>query len=155
MTQPDQLAVEDIMHYLPHRYPFLLVDRILQVTPGKFIKGLKNVTLNEPFFQGHFPGRPVMPGVLICEAMAQVGGVLAYMSTQAHLEKKLYFFVGMDKVRFRRPVVPGDQLIMEMTTIRGGKKVWKMLGKALVEDNVVAEGEFMAALSREESPADA
>ena len=96
-----------------------------------------------------------MPGVLIVEAMAQVGGVLAYMTTQGHLEKKLYLFLGMDKVRFRRQVVPGDQLIMEMTTIRSGKKVWKMVGKALVDGNLVAEGEFMAALTQEEIPAHA
>ncbi len=93
-----------------------------------------------------------MPGVLIVEAMAQVGGVLAYMTTKGHLEKKLYLFLGMDKVRFRRPVVPGDQLIMELTTVRSGKKVWKMAGKAMVDNNVVAEGELMAALTQEEIP---
>jgi 3-hydroxyacyl-[acyl-carrier-protein] dehydratase len=151
-TLPTQIPLEEIMRYLPHRYPFLLVDRILEVKAGEFIKGLKNVTFNESFFPGHFPGRPVMPGVLIVEAMAQVGGILAYMSTQEHEQKKLYLFLGMDKVRFRRPVVPGDQLIMELTAVRSGKKVWKMQGKALVDGNVVAEGEFMAALTQEEIP---
>ena len=152
MTLPTNLSIEEIMHYLPHRYPFLLVDRILEIKPGEFIRGLKNVSFNEPFFAGHFPGRPVMPGVLIVEAMAQVGGVLAYMTTKGHLDNRLYLFLGMDKVRFRRPVVPGDQLIMELTMLRSGKKVWKMAGKALVEGTVVAEGEFMAALTEEEIP---
>lgn len=150
MSGPTRLNLEEILQYLPHRYPFLLVDRIVDLIPGKFIVGLKNVTFNEPFFQGHFPGRPIMPGVLIIEAMAQVGGVLAYMTTQAHLENKLYYFIGMDKVRFRRPVVPGDQLRLELTTIRGGSRVWKMAGKATVDDEVAVEGEFMAAMSLED-----
>ncbi len=151
MTVPERLALEDIMRYLPHRYPFLLVDRILSITPGKRIVGLKNVTFNEPFFQGHFPGKPIMPGVLIVEAMAQVGGVLAYMSAPEEYSKRYYYFVGLDNVRFRKPVVPGDQLVMELELLRGGlKKVWKMRGRALVDDTLVTEAELMAALTAEE-----
>jgi 3-hydroxyacyl-[acyl-carrier-protein] dehydratase len=152
MTVPDQMTLAEIMQYLPHRYPFLLVDRIVSLTPGKRIVGLKNVTCNEPFFQGHFPGRPIMPGVLIVEAMAQVGGVMAYMSAPPDLRQRFYYFVGLDNVRFRKPVVPGDQLILDLEILRGGKKIWKMRGKAFVDDVLVTEGELMAALSQEEFP---
>ncbi len=140
------LDVMEIQKYLPHRYPFLLVDRILEIEPGKRIVGLKNVTFNEPFFQGHFPQSPIMPGVLVIEAMAQVGGVLAYQSAP-EAKGKLIYFAALDKVRFRRPVVPGDQLILELEMLRQGSKVCKMRGKALVDGQVVAEGELTAVLA--------
>lgn len=142
MTQPPSL--EEIKRILPHRYPFLLVDRILSLELGKYIKGLKNVTINEPFFVGHFPHNPIMPGVLIIEALAQVGGILALLSTPEHLGNPAVYLMSLDKVRFRRPVVPGDQLILELEVLRGGKKFFKMAGKATVEGVLVAEGELMA-----------
>ncbi len=141
------LSIEDIMKVLPHRYPFLLVDRILELEPKKRIVGLKNVTINEPFFQGHFPGHPIMPGVLIIEAMAQVGGVLL-MGEVEGFESKVVYFMSLDNVKFRRPVKPGDQLRLEleMTQIRG--MVCKMRGVAKVDGEVVCEAE-MAAMVRD------
>jgi 3-hydroxyacyl-[acyl-carrier-protein] dehydratase len=139
---------EEILTLLPHRYPFLLVDRILDWVANEKIIGLKNVTFNEPFFPGHFPGKPVMPGVLIIESMAQVGGLLAYKSLP-RIQGKIIFFMGMDKVKFRKPVVPGDQLILELTALRSGQRVWKMQGKALVKDTLVAEAELTAAIADE------
>jgi beta-hydroxyacyl-ACP dehydratase FabZ len=114
------------------------------MTPEGHIVGLKNVTMNEPFFQGHFPGIPVMPGVLIIEAMAQVGGVWAYATQVTDMEKELIYFMGIDKARFRSPVVPGDQLLLELTLLRNRGKVFKMSGKATVDDHIVAEAEIMA-----------
>jgi 3-hydroxyacyl-[acyl-carrier-protein] dehydratase len=149
MTVPQSLSLEDIKRILPHRYPFLLIDRVLSFQLGKRIVGLKNVTSNEPFFQGHFPDRPIMPGVLIAEAMAQVGGILALLSTPENLGNPSVFLMGLDKVRFRQPVLPGDQLRLEVVTIRSGKKFWKMQGKAFVNDTLVAEGEIMAAVGQE------
>ena len=143
------LNLEDIQNILPHRYPFLLVDRIVALEPGKRIVGLKNVSINEPFFQGHFPGRPIMPGVLIVESLAQVGGILALLATPENMGNPSIFLMGLDKVRFRQPVVPGDQLRLEVETVRGGKKFWKMQGKAFVGDTLVMEGEMMAAVGRE------
>ena len=149
MTVPQDLSLEDIKRILPHRYPFLLIDRVLSFQLGKRIVGLKNVTSNEPFFQGHFPDRPIMPGVLIAEAMAQAGGILALLSTPENLGNPSVFLMGLDKVRFRQPVLPGDQLRLEVVTIRSGKKFWKMQGKAFVNDTLVAEGEIMAAVGQE------
>ena len=148
---PLPLNLEEIQRILPHRYPFLLVDRIIALELGKRIVGLKNVTINEPYFQGHFPGRPIMPGVLIVEALAQVGGILALLSNPENLGNPSVFLMGLDKVRFRQPVVPGDQLRLEVTTLRGGNKFWKMHGKAFVNDTLVTEGEMMAAVGREEA----
>jgi beta-hydroxyacyl-ACP dehydratase FabZ len=141
------LYYEDITKILPHRYPFLLVDRIIEMEPGKRVVGLKNVTANEPFFQGHFPGNPIMPGVLIIEAMAQVGGVMACLTVKGPKEEKQQtpvFFMSIDKVKFRKPVVPGDQLRFEAEALRTGSSVWKMAGKAFVGDTLVAEAELMA-----------
>jgi 3-hydroxyacyl-[acyl-carrier-protein] dehydratase len=139
------LDIKEIIRLLPHRYPFLLVDRILDGEKRKSLVGLKNVSMNEPFFQGHFPSEPIMPGVLILEGMAQVGGILAYYSLPDMIGEKLIYFAGIDKVRFRRTVVPGDQLIYEMKVIKQKGKIWKMAGKAKVDNNVAAEAEFMAA----------
>jgi 3-hydroxyacyl-[acyl-carrier-protein] dehydratase len=144
-----EISCEEILQILPHRYPFLLVDRILDLTVNEKILGLKNVTINEPFFQGHFPGKPIMPGVLIIEAMAQVGGVLAVRSAPELMEKRLIYFLGIDKVKFRKPVVPGDQLILELTALRRGQRVWKMQGKAFVKEQLVAEAELTAAVADE------
>ena len=130
--------IKKIMEFLPHRYPFLLVDRVIELVPGDKIIALKNVTINEPFFQGHFPVQPVMPGVLIIEAMAQAGGLLAYESSTADNHGQLIYFMGMDKVRFRKPVVPGDQLIFESKIIRMRTKVAKMAGSASVDNQLVA-----------------
>lgn len=138
------LDILAIMQRLPHRYPFLLVDRVMRLVPGEEIVALKNVTLNEPFFQGHFPVKPVMPGVLIIEALAQAGGILASESRGAEKRGEIIYFMGMDAVRFRRPVVPGDQLILEAKVLKMRSRVAKMSGRALVEGQLAAEAELMA-----------
>jgi len=138
---------QEITKLLPHRYPFLLVDRVIEFEPLKRIVALKNVTANEPFFQGHFPGDPIMPGVLIIEAMAQTGGILARLSIEEDPEQEnpgLLFFMGIDKVKFRRKVIPGDQLRFEVEPIRTGSKVWKIAGKTFVEDSLAAQAEMTA-----------
>ncbi len=140
-------TIEDIMKVLPHRYPFLLVDRILEIEEKKRIVGLKNVTINEPFFQGHFPGHPIMPGVLIIEAMAQVGGMLLMGSVDSP-ESKVVYFMSLDNVKFRRPVKPGDQIRFELVVTQLRGMVCKMHGIAMVEDEVVAEAD-MAAMVRD------
>ena len=140
------LNVEEIKEYLPQRYPFLLVDRIVEMDLGKSIVGYKNITVNEPFFQGHFPGQPIMPGVLIIEALAQVAGVLGFKSQ----EKKpkdgyLYYFVGADDVRLRRPVVPGDQLQLKATVITNRRGIYKLSAEASVDDELVGTMTIMCA----------
>lgn len=138
------LDIEDIQRILPHRYPFLLVDRILELEPGMRAVGLKNVTINEAFFQGHFPGHPVMPGVLVVEAMAQVGGVLLLSMTGN--DGKIAYFGGMDKVRFRKPVLPGDTLITEVELLRSRGDIGKVRVTGRVNRQIVAEGEYIFAL---------
>lgn len=140
-----QYDIQKIMEYLPHRYPFLLIDRVLSLEPGQRIEALKNVTFNEPFFMGHFPGIPVMPGVLIVEGMGQAGGVLAFESLTLDKQKVLIYFTGIDKVRFRRPVVPGDQLRFEVRMLKHRSRAVKMAGTATVDGQLVAEAELMAA----------
>jgi 3-hydroxyacyl-[acyl-carrier-protein] dehydratase len=138
--------IQAILKFLPHRYPFILVDRILDLVPGETITALKNVTINEPFFQGHFPTFPIMPGVLIVEAMAQAAGVLAIESMPAEEQGKPVFFMGLDKVKFRKPVVPGDQLLLKVQILKSRSNVVKASAKAFVEDKAVAEAEIMATL---------
>lgn len=139
------LNIEDIQEYLPHRYPFLLVDRVLSYTPDEEIVALKNVTINEPFFQGHFPGHPVMPGVLILEALAQAAAVLSFKSKEQKVsEDHLYYLVGVDRARFKRPVFPGDQLILKARLERFMKGLWKYDCRAEVEGQVAAEATILA-----------
>jgi len=143
------LTYKDIIKILPHRHPFLFVDMITELEVGERVVGIKNVTINEYFFTGHFPGRPIMPGVLVIEAMAQVGGVLARLSepeSMTNKEDKAIYFVAIDKVRFRKPIFPGDQIIFELTAMRKGSRIWKMKGRAMVNKKIAAEAELVAAL---------
>jgi len=139
-------GIHEIMKFLPHRYPFLLVDRILELEPEKRVVGLKNVTINEPFFQGHFPGAPVMPGVLIIESMAQVAGVMIYRDLPDR-EKKLIYFTGIESAKFRRPVLPGDQLRIEMEVLNRRSNFGKMQGRATVDGKLVAEAVVLFAIA--------
>ncbi len=149
------LTIEEIKKMLPHRYPFLLVDRVVDYEKGSWIKAVKNVTYNEPYFLGHFPNASVMPGVLIVEAMAQAGGILAFLSMEKEdFEKsiggkRMVYFVGIDKARFKKPVTPGDQIILEVKILRHKLDIWKMEGKALVDGKVVAEAIMAAKIDRE------
>ncbi|HKJ65987.1 MAG TPA: 3-hydroxyacyl-ACP dehydratase FabZ [Desulfopila sp.] len=144
-TKPQgELNIQEILKLLPHRYPFVMVDRITTIDPGKEIEGLKNVTINEPFFQGHFPERPVMPGVMILEGMAQVGGVLGFKSKPEMIGQKLLYFAGINNARFRKPVVPGDQVVFKLKLLKMKRGIMVMEGKAYVDDQLVAEAELMA-----------
>ncbi|MBI5643303.1 MAG: 3-hydroxyacyl-ACP dehydratase FabZ [Deltaproteobacteria bacterium] len=134
----------EIQAILPHRYPFLLIDKIIELEPGKSAKGIKNVTINEPFFLGHFPGHPIMPGVLIIEAMAQVGGVLAFKSAQVN--NKVVYFMGIDNARFRRPVTPGDTLTITINVTKCRGTIWAFKSEAHVGEQLVAEAELMATI---------
>ena len=138
------MDIHEILQYLPHRYPILLVDRILECEPGKRIVGIKNVSINEPFFQGHFPHHPVMPGVLIIEALAQVSAILSFKTLgNKPDDRSVYYFVGIDEARFKRPVIPGDQLQLESTLERNVRGIWKFTTQAKVSDVLVAEAKLM------------
>jgi len=145
------MEIQQIQEILPHRYPFLLIDRILEIQPGKRVVGVKNVTINESFFQGHFPGHPIMPGVLVIEAMAQVGGVLLMRTVDASAEKKLFYFTGIDRAKFRRPVIPGDQVRFEVEILQLRRRNCRMLGRAYVGDKLAAEAELSCVVIDRES----
>jgi 3-hydroxyacyl-[acyl-carrier-protein] dehydratase len=146
MTDPTQLDINEILKRLPHRYPFLLVDRVLECHPGESIRALKNVTYNEPFFPGHFPGRPLMPGVMIIEALAQTAGILCFASTNVVAnDQTRFYFVGIDKARFRKPVEPGDQLVLTAQVERALKGIWRFSTSALVDGSEVAHADMMVA----------
>jgi 3-hydroxyacyl-[acyl-carrier-protein] dehydratase len=133
----------EITRHLPHRYPFLLVDRVIEFTDGERLVAVKSVSANEPFFEGHFPGRPIMPGVLICEALVQAGGILASCSSDGLSGGRGVVLAGLEHVRFRKPVVPGDQLRLEVELVHRRRPIWKMKGRALVDGKVAAEAEFL------------
>jgi 3-hydroxyacyl-[acyl-carrier-protein] dehydratase len=139
------MDIKEILEHLPHRYPFLLVDRVLEIDPGERILALKNVTMNEPFFPGHFPGHPIMPGVMIIEALAQAAAILTFKSTEK-LDGRLVYFVGIDEARFKIPVVPGDQLLLEARHIRTIRGIGKFSAQARVGDRMAAEAVLMCAV---------
>jgi 3-hydroxyacyl-[acyl-carrier-protein] dehydratase len=138
-----EFDIQQVMKYLPHRFPFLLIDRVIECTAGEHLTALKNVTINEPFFQGHFPDQPIMPGVLVIEALAQATGLLSFCSMESDHNKKLYVLVGIDKARFRGQVLPGDQLHLQVALKRNMRGILMFEGKALVDGKVVAEAELM------------
>lgn len=144
---PEKLDILEILKLLPHRYPFVMVDKITRIVPGTEITGIKNVTINEPYFQGHFPDRPVMPGVMILEGMAQVGGVLGYHTLPEMIGTKLLYFAGINNARFRRPVMPGDQLVFELKLLKIKRGIMVMDGKAFVDDQLVTQAELMASFA--------
>jgi 3-hydroxyacyl-[acyl-carrier-protein] dehydratase len=146
MTERQGFDIERILAMLPHRWPFVLVDRVTEVVPNERVKGHKCVSMNEPWFQGHFPGHPIMPGVLIIEALAQIGGILAYTSEPFDVAKSALYFLGVDKAKFRRPVIPGDRLDLEVSVIHHRTNVWKLRGQASVDGALCAEGELLASV---------
>ena len=141
------LSIDDVLKILPHRYPFLMIDRVLECDDRTKIVAIKNVSVNEPFFQGHFPGMPIMPGVLVIEGMAQVGAALLLSSIPDRRDKLIYF-TGIDKCRFRKPVLPGDQIRYELTVLRLRSQVCRMWGEAFVDGKLVAEAEILSAMTR-------
>jgi len=147
MNDSVQLDIQEILRRLPHRYPFLLVDRVLECRLGESIRAVKNVTVNEPFFMGHFPERPVMPGVVIIEALAQAAGILLFVSAGVVPDRHTrFYFAGIDKARFRKPVLPGDQLILTAQLDRNMRGIWRVATKGLVDAEVVCEAEMLLAL---------
>ncbi len=141
------MDIHEILDFLPHRYPFLMIDRVLSCDPGKSIVALKNVSINEPFFPGHYPHHPVMPGVLVIEAMAQAAALMSFKSLPTKPDDNtVYYFVGIDSARFKRPVVPGDQLIIKVETIRNARGLWKFKARAEVEGQLAAEAEIMCTM---------
>lgn len=145
------MDINDIQRLLPHRYPFLLVDRVVELVPGQKLVAYKNVTANESFFNGHFPGHPVMPGVLILEALAQASAILAYKSENVDPTQKVAYLMGVDGARFRKPVLPGDRVLLTIEVLRHKGSVWKTRGTATVEGAKVAEGEFLATVVDKEA----
>lgn len=146
MNKPVRLEIAQILEILPHRFPFVLVDRVEQLVKGERIVGRKMVSSNEPWCPGHFPGRPVMPGVLILEALAQLGALLAYASEPFDVHRSLMYFLGIDKAKFRHMVTPGDRLDLEVTVISHRQNVWKLRGEATVEGTLCAQGELLASI---------
>ena len=144
IVKKKEIDIQEIMRLLPHRYPFLLVDRITSLIPNQSVTGIKNVTANEPCFQGHFPGQPIFPGVLILEGMAQAGGCMAFCSVPEMIGERLVYFAGIDKARFRKPVVPGDQLEYRLELLKHKRLIMVMKGQAFVDDKLVTEAELMA-----------
>ncbi|HVY08054.1 MAG TPA: 3-hydroxyacyl-ACP dehydratase FabZ [Burkholderiales bacterium] len=141
------MEIQEIMERLPHRYPMLLIDRVLSVEPGKEVVALKNVSINEPFFVGHFPHHPVMPGVLIVEAMAQAAAVLAFRTFKLQSDSRsVYYFVGIDEARFKKPVMPGDQLILKVQLTRAIRNIWKFAAQAFVADALVSEAQLLCTM---------
>jgi len=143
----DPIDINEIMKMMPHRYPFLLVDRVVSYEKNKTISAYKNVTYNEPFFQGHFPGNPIMPGVLIVEAMAQTGGILCVLSLKGRLPNGVMYFMGMDKVKFRKPVKPGDRMDITVNVTKLRDRTIKFRGEVFVDESKAAEGEFLATIA--------
>ncbi|WMY97607.1 MAG: 3-hydroxyacyl-ACP dehydratase FabZ [Arsenophonus sp.] len=149
MSDKHTLDIEEILNLLPHRYPFLLVDRVLDFKEGKFLRAIKNVSVNELFFQGHFPGKPIFPGVLILEAMAQAAGILAFKSVGNLEPGELYYFAGIDEARFKRPVQPGDQMIIEVIFDKSKRGLTRFKGIAIVEEKIICEAIMLCARSQE------
>ncbi|MCS4305778.1 MULTISPECIES: 3-hydroxyacyl-ACP dehydratase FabZ [Rheinheimera] len=144
-NQLNSLQIQEIMALLPHRYPFLLIDRVLDFTPGESLTALKNVTINEPIFTGHFPGMPIFPGVLILEALAQATGILGFKTVTERAENELYLFAAIDEARFKKPVLPGDTMILEVKFLKERRNMWKFYGEAKVEGQIVCSAELMCA----------